>query len=370
MNGRFTRRSFIGTGAAALAGCAAPKVSTLAVRPDYMPDMVWAVMFKLGGNNMAGENYLTADWKEKNPKVRHRIRYKELFFDEGIWREATERMRKGGLNMALIDVHEGVVCPRHPEIAVKGSWSVEKLRGELQRLRDMGIVPVPKLNFSTTHSAWQGEWRYRTCSPEFYKFCDDMIQDVCEIFDTPPLFHIGMDEEMVAGQAREPFVVVRNGDLWWHDFDFLVRAVEKRGMRAWIWSDKQWHVQEEFKKRCPKSVMQSNWYYGKGFGDEQLKLNPEEFIAKGGWAPHRLAVRGYCELERYGYDQIPTGSNWSTPENMQRTVDFCRKHISPERLKGFMTASWKRCLPGEEGEKLLASIDQISACKAAWTKIA
>ena len=29
-----------------------------------------------------------------------------------------------------------------------------------------------------------------------------------------------------------------------------------------------------------------------------------------------------------------------------------------------MTASWKRCLPGEEGEKLLASIDQIVACKA------
>ena len=29
-----------------------------------------------------------------------------------------------------------------------------------------------------------------------------------------------------------------------------------------------------------------------------------------------------------------------------------------------MTASWKRCLPGEEGKKLLASIDQIAACKA------
>jgi hypothetical protein len=53
---------------------------------------------------------------------------------------------------------------------------------------------------------------------------------------------------------------------------------------------------------------------------------------------------------------------------MKLTVDFCRKHIAPERLKGFMTASWKRCLPGEEGEKLLASIDQIAACKAAWDK--
>ena len=183
MSSNISRRSFIGAGAAALAGCATAKMpSPAAVKPGHMPDMIWAVMFKLGGNNMAGENYLTADWKAKNPKSRHRIRYKELFFDESIWREATERM------------------------------------------------------------------------------------------------------------------------------------------------------------------------------------------AKGGWAPHRLAVRGYCELERYGYDQIPTGSNWSTPENMKGTVEFCRKHIAPERLKGFMTASWKRCLPGEEGEKLLASIDQIVACKAAWDK--
>ena len=361
------RREFLGlaAGAAACAGCAGGFAGAgRAVAANAMPDFIWAVMFKLGGNNMAGDAFLTADWQQKNPKIRHRIRYTELFFDESIWREATVRMAKGGLNMALIDMHEGVVYPRHPEIAVKGSWSPEKLRTELARLRAMGITPVPKLNFSTTHAAWQGEWRYRTCSPEYYRFCDDMIQDVCELFDTPPLFHIGMDEEMCAGQVRVPFCVVRQGDLWWHDFDFLVRAVEKRGVRAWFWSDKQWHVQEEFAKRCPKSVMTSNWYYGDDFSDAKAHLDPKEFLAQGGWAPHKLSVRGYLELEKYGYDQIPTGSNWSRDTNMQLTVDFCRKHIAPERLKGFMTASWKRCLPGDEGEKLLASIDQIAACKS------
>ena len=115
-----SRRSFIGlaASAAAYAGCAGPKRAAVAQR---MPDFVWAVMFKLGGNNMAGDAYLTADWVQKNPKKRHRIRYTELFFDESIWRTATERMAKGGLNMALIDMHEGVIYPRHPEIAVKGS---------------------------------------------------------------------------------------------------------------------------------------------------------------------------------------------------------------------------------------------------------
>ena len=334
---------------------------------DTGKDLIWAVMFKLGGNNMAGDAYLTADWQAKNPKVRHRIRYTELHFDESVWRTATERMAKGGLNMALIDMHEGVVYPRHPEIAVKGSWTPGKFRAEMKRLRGLGITPVPKLNFSTTHAAWQGQWRYLTSTPEYYRFCDDMIQDVCDLFDTPPLFHLGMDEEIAAGQNAEPLLIIRQGELWWHDFDFLVRAVEKRNVRPWIWSDKQWAVQDEFAKRCPKSVMQSNWFYGRNFSDERVNLDPAKVLPKGGWASHQLSVRGYVQLERYGYDQIPTGSNWSCDENMQLTVDFCRRHIAPERLKGFMTASWKRCLPGEEGEKLLTSIDQIATCKAAWT---
>ena len=358
-----TRREFVGSGAATfLSGCLAP-----ARMPPSKAnlDFIWAVMFKLGGNNMAGDAYLTADWQQKNPTVRHRVRYTELFFDERIWRDATERMSKGGLNVALIDMHEGVVYPRHPEIAVKGSWSPEKFRGEMARLKTMGIIPVPKLNFSTSHSAWQGVWRYRTCSPEYYGFCDDMIQDVCDLFDTPPLFHIGMDEELAIGQRHEPFSIVRQGDLWWHDFNFLVRTVEKRGVRAWIWSDKQWEAQDEFAKRCPKSVMQSNWYYGSDFSDEIANRKPEDFLPKGGWSSHKLSVRGYKELEKYGFDQIPTGSNWTCDSNMHSTIDFCRKHIAPERLKGFMTASWKRCLPGEEGKKLLASIDQLIACKNA-----
>ncbi|MCQ2391757.1 MAG: Tat pathway signal protein [Kiritimatiellae bacterium] len=327
-------------------------------------DFIWAVMFKLGGNNMCGDAYLTQDWVQKNPKIRHRIRYTELFFDESIWRTATEKMQKAGMNMALIDMHEGVVYPRHPEIAVKGSWNPEKFRAELKRLRDMGITPVPKLNFSTTHAAWQGEWRYLTSTPEYYKFCDDMIQDVCELFDTPPLFHLGMDEELPAGQRHDPLCIIRQGDLWWHDFDFLVRAVEKRNVRAWIWSDKQWTEQDEFAKRCPKSVMQSNWYYGKDFSDKKKNLNPAEILPKGGWASHQLSLRGYVELEKYGYEQIATGSNWSFDENIALTHEFCKKHIAPARYKGLMTASWKRCLPGDEGVKLLASIDQIAAVKA------
>ena len=45
---------------------------------------------------------------------------------------------------------------------------------------------------------------------------------------------------------------------------FLVWA-SKRGVRAWCWSDKIWHAKDDFLKRMPKSVLQSNWYYGRNF---------------------------------------------------------------------------------------------------------
>jgi hypothetical protein len=46
------------------------------------------------------------------------------------------------------------------------------------------------------------------------------------------------------------------------------------------------------------------------------------------------------DLDQNGYDQIPAASNWSYPESFEQTVEFCRKHISRERLKGFLQTPW------------------------------
>jgi len=45
-----------------------------------------------------------------------------------------------------------------------------------------------------------------------------------------------------------------------------------------------------------------------------------------------------------GYDQVPTGSNWSSPKNFENTVAFCAKHIAPEHLKGFLQTPWHATL--------------------------
>ena len=47
----------------------------------------------------------------------------------------------------------------------------------------------------TGHDAWMKQYSRMVSTPEYYSFCDDIINEVCETFDYPAYFHIGMDEE-------------------------------------------------------------------------------------------------------------------------------------------------------------------------------
>ena len=55
-------------------------------------------------------------------------------------------------------------------------------------------------------------------------------------------------------------------------------------------------------------------------------------------------VRDFVEVDKAGYDQVPTVSNWETPENIYGTIRFCREHLSKEHLKGFLLTPWRPTL--------------------------
>ena len=193
-------------------------------------------------------------------------------------------------------------------------------------MRGLGLEPIPKLNFSTCHDQWLGPYARRVSTPEYYAVCRDLIAEVIELFDRPRFFHLGMDEEEQKHQRHFEYVVIRQHGLWWRDFRFLVEQVEQGGARPWIWSDYLWEHPEPFLGNMPRSVLQSNWYYGARF-DHDIK-----------------AVRAYVDLEAHDYDQIPTLSNWESAENIAGTVRFCRDNIAPERLLGFLLAPWRPTL--------------------------
>jgi len=262
-----------------------------------------------------------------------------LLFDEEAWNTLLKRMVAAGLNMVLIDLGDGVVYDSHPEIAVKNAWTPEKLRNELAKIRKLGLEPIPKLNFSTAHDTWLGEYSRMVSTKKYYEVCRNLIHEVIDIFDTPRFFHLGMDEEDANNQRNLDFVVLRQNDLWWGDFYYLIGEVEKKNVRPWIWSDYAWHHEELFFKKMPKSVVQSNWYYGSTFDLDKLRETSGYF-----GTPARTYLELYHKLEAHGYDQIPTGSNWESDANMEGTVDYCKKIIDPSRLLGFIMTTWRMTL--------------------------
>ena len=299
-------------------------------------DFIWAGLFHMGMNM----------WRDYQAED-------HLRFDEAVWRRLTGRMVEVGMNMVVIDLGEAIKYPSHPEIAVKGSWEIDRFRKELARLRAMGLEPIPKMNFSASHDVWLGEYHRMISTEPYYRVCSDLIRDVAEIFDHPRFLHLGFDEEFTELQGKYLYSVARQGDLWWHDLLWFVKETEKAGMRPWIWSDYPWHHHDEFYKRMPRSVLQSNFYYSASFDMETLK-------AKTRTGRRVIMVKTYEELDRAGFDQIPCGSNWECDTNFAGTVAYCRRICSPERLKGFLMTSWLQTLPENE-KKNLEAVDQVGA---------
>ena len=314
-------------------------------------DFIWSALLHMG-TNMWSDQPVTAWGPFKGEQLKLVCQADHLRFDEQVWRTLTGRMAQVGMNMVIIDLGEALQYPSHPELWVKGSWEIERFRKELARLRAMGLEPIPKMNFSTAHDVWLKEYERMVSTRPYYQVCADLIRDVYEIFDHPRFLHLGYDEETAGHQRRYKYSIVRQGELWWHDFLWFVKETEKTGMRPWIWSDYVWHHPEEFYRRMPKSVLQSNWYYGNDFDVEKMKAAGNERRA--------VYVKAYEDLDKAGFDQVPTGSNWSCDENFAGTVKYCRKVCSPERLKGFMMAPWFFTLPEWE-KKNIEAIDLVGA---------
>jgi hypothetical protein len=108
-----------------------------------------------------------------------------------------------------------------------------------------------------------------------------------------------------------------------------------------VWSDYLWHHHDTFLERMPRSVLQSNWYYGVDFG------------------PEDTAVRAYLDLDESGFEQVPTASNHSHSENFEMTVAYCRRSLDASRTLGYMQTPWRPTTEQFRREHLEA-IEQVA----------
>src|SRR6266545_154557 len=101
--------------------------------PDQQVPMIFANLLHLSYN-------MWCDWE--NPALRsspYNPCKPYLRFDDQLWNDLLAAMKKGGFNMVVIDLGDGVKYESHPEIAVENAWSRDRLKGEVKKLRDMGL---------------------------------------------------------------------------------------------------------------------------------------------------------------------------------------------------------------------------------------
>ena len=310
-------------------------------------EKIWACLIHLSFNMW--EEYIS-------PHRPFRGYRPDLELSESLWNDAVSKMAGEGMNMVVIDLGDAIKYESHPEIAVNNAWPPMRLRSEIEILREMGLEPIPKLNFSAGHDTWLGKYSRMVSTKEYYGVCSDLIVEVCDLFGKPRFFHLGMDEETASHQSYQKLVVVRQNDLWWDDFFFLVEEVENQGSRAWIWPDYMlWNNPEQFFNKMPKSVVQSNWYYGEDFNLIKPDGNPNKY------------VKSYIDLKDHGYDQIPTGSfHAENEQSIGNTVKFCKNHIEDTHLLGFLQSFWKPTIE-EYRDRILNGIELAGNAKK-WFK--
>lgn len=326
--------------------------------------MLWTNLIHLGYNlNLDREDVHEDALAARNAPADYFRLKPYTRIDDDVWNAVVEATAAAGLNSLVIAPADGIAYESHPEIATPGAWPVTKLRDELARLRDLGIEPLPKLNFGAGHDIWMGEYSRMVSSRTYYEVVGDLIEEVADVFDKPRFFHIGMDEETYEHQELLDLVVIRQGELWWHDLELIADKVRATGARPWMWADAAWRKGAEYLDRMSHDVVQSNWYYNNVFtGDETGRPKVLDHA-------ENTAYMSYLDLDERGFEQIPTASTFFASENLIETVRFAQERLDADKLLGFMHSTWLPLLPGHLDVHMRA-IDELKRARELWEGIA
>ena len=291
-------------------------------------ERIWSYFIQLGSNM----------WRQTCSPTEHRGpticqatgRYcQTMHTDRNVWREVVDFLPSCGFNMLIIDIGEGLCYESHPELSICGAWTKDELRSEVVRLRSMGIEPVPKLNFSSFHDTWLGEYAYMKGTAKYYAVVKELIDEVCEVFAPVKYFHVGMDEEDVPNH-KKAITIIRSPDMWYHDLRYYMQCVEKHGARTWIWGSYYRTHGDTFAQNVPKECLISESCF------ERLAPRTEN-----GKFP-RAGLNSLMDFSRMGYDFVANTSTWACHQSTAQTVLFFHNEgLISDHFFGFVCAPWQ-----------------------------
>ncbi len=299
-------------------------------------------------------------------------RQEKLIFDEAVWRRVVDKCEEHGLNTIVLDVNDGVQWESHPEISLPGAWSKEKVRSEVLRLREKGIEIIPKLNFSTTHDVWMGEYGRMVSTSIYYKVCRDLILEVYDMFLQPKYIHIGMDEENWK-HFNDPgyeFIAARRDGLLVHDINFFNACVKEAGAKTHMWHDPFNDLEPEFSKDIDKDIFPYVWMYYSYLKENWTLISEQDeevrewyrvqFVKRYGYTVEYVeespsVIKAMALVEKFmkeGHKFIMTTSNLYIKNCEVDCLEFVRRH-NPDFscLAGMITTTWSNVC--EEREAII-----------------
>ena len=160
-------------------------------------------------------------------------------------------------NYVVIEPWGSLRYPSHPEFSWPGhAVSAGEFRNLVRIAKSLGLTPIPQLNIFGHATAARGcnhkhtlldlhpefaplfepdGWCWCLSNPNARAFLADLVNDLAEIFDNPPFFHLGCDEAgdgncALCRRADYP-TLLKNHLLYFNDI------LKKRGARPMVWHD-------------------------------------------------------------------------------------------------------------------------------------
>ncbi len=247
--------------------------------------------------------------------------------DINCFRTLVDLAKEEGYDAILVHPADALVYDSHPELALPGGWTKLELQNELDHARDLELLVFPMLNFSAAHDVWLGEYARMISTPDYYQVCGDLIDELCELFESPRYFHLGLNGENDWEQSQLDYAVVRGDRLMIHDMQFFMKHCRDHGAIPWLSSDFAIEHLACMEQAVPKDVLLSHTQASER---GRACLSPSE--------------KAFIETARLGYTgMMPTLSGYFNLDVPNQQMQMVKEHLAPECVFGFVADGYLRC---------------------------
>jgi hypothetical protein len=171
----------------------------------------WIGSLNLSDNLLGDENLFSNTWYEKGVFTDAPIKAAKVeigtakggvnFRFGNSWRMRMKDLAARGYNAFFMDLADGFVYSKHPELAAKGAWTQAQLMKALDVAREEGLEPIAYMDFTSARNSWLGEKNLPSASKKSLALCRELIIDLVKVFGHARYFRIvtdGLSDDVVS----------------------------------------------------------------------------------------------------------------------------------------------------------------------------